>query len=611
VSKRWRWLLAFFVLLIIVAATAIGALIFAPQTVRELLTKIGGSANLLAKVLPPTLPAAGKIDKAYWLSQNWSARDRHWFHHMSQGTATFPVAYEWFLALERPELSLFGHPGLIRDDDYLRRFGFIPSPNADALKRGAGEFGYRGEGPASAAETSARDREAAYPDNADGLPVGFAKLKRGADPTSGEEYPDQLGFTCAACHTGHIEYKNVSIRFDGGGAMINLGELEKAVALAIGYTLKIPLRFDRFADRVAKSDSRWSDKAQLREEMESILDKLETQLKWETEILQRTNAGHLDEGFGRLDALNRIGNQVFFEDMLPAEGRPRAQTTPAQSKKEARPKLPEHVAANFARRDAPVSFPPLWDIPWFLWAQYDASISAELVRNAGEALGVNAKLNMTVPPNEKQPLFRSSVDMRNIDWAEKMLRGSDPFAVDKPDSRPAFKGLVSPKWSEVADIFKGDPDWQIDPVKVSNGRRLYRELCVECHRGPVNDPEFDEEWPDYSFWRAESPDRQEKLDHDRRPPVLQCCAKTGLPHGNGPPASPRADRAPGQAAGTARDQPGQRSQCARRMRPAEGRRAERFICAGADGGGRQDDRAMVQGQSHIGRSREGNARAAA
>jgi hypothetical protein len=100
--------------------------------------------------------------------------------------------------------------------------------------------------------------------------------------------------------------------------------------------------------------------------------------------------------------------------------------------------------------------------------------------------------------------------MRNIDWAEKMLRGSDPFAVDKPDSRPAFKGLVSPKWSEVADIFKGDPDWQIDPAKASNGRRLYRELCVECHRGPVNDPEFDKEWPDYSFWRTESPDRQEK-----------------------------------------------------------------------------------------------------
>jgi hypothetical protein len=66
----------------------------------------------------------------------------------------------------------------------------------------------------------------------------------------------------------------------------------------------------------------------------------------------------IEEGFGRLDALNRIGNQVFFTDMIPA----------------ATKTLPEQLAGNFARLDAPVSFPPIWDVPWFLWAQYDASI---------------------------------------------------------------------------------------------------------------------------------------------------------------------------------------------------------------------------------------------
>jgi hypothetical protein len=77
------------------------------------------------------------------------------------------------------------------------------------------------------------------------------KLNGGADPATGESYPAQLGFTCAACHTGHIEYKNISIRFDGGPAMIDLGNLESAVGLAIFYTMKVPFRFDRFADRVA------------------------------------------------------------------------------------------------------------------------------------------------------------------------------------------------------------------------------------------------------------------------------------------------------------------------------------------------------------------------
>jgi hypothetical protein len=47
-------------------------------------------------------------------------------------------------------------------------------------------------------------------------------------------------------------------------------------------------------------------------------------------------------------------------------------------------------------------------------------------------------------------------------------------------------------------------------VKVGNGRRLYAEICVECHRGPVRDPEFDKQWPDLSFWRSDNPDRADK-----------------------------------------------------------------------------------------------------
>ena len=45
-------------------------------------------------------------EAAYWLEQNWSLEDRHWFHHASQGTATFPVPYSWFMALEQPRLHL-------------------------------------------------------------------------------------------------------------------------------------------------------------------------------------------------------------------------------------------------------------------------------------------------------------------------------------------------------------------------------------------------------------------------------------------------------------------------------------------------------------------------
>ena len=93
----------------------------------------------------PSLPKNPPITEARWLDQNWSDDERFWFHHASQGTSTLPVPYDWFVALEQPNLSLFGDPGLLKDSDYLRRFGFIPSPRSlDADKATLREYGYGG-----------------------------------------------------------------------------------------------------------------------------------------------------------------------------------------------------------------------------------------------------------------------------------------------------------------------------------------------------------------------------------------------------------------------------------------------------------------------------------
>src|SRR3954447_9564956 len=82
----------------------------------------------IGQLVPPSLPAREPLKAAYWLDQNWSTEDRFWFHHASQGTATFPVPYSWYIALEQPGLRLFSRPGLLSDSAYLERFGFIPSP---------------------------------------------------------------------------------------------------------------------------------------------------------------------------------------------------------------------------------------------------------------------------------------------------------------------------------------------------------------------------------------------------------------------------------------------------------------------------------------------------
>ena len=56
--------------------------------------------------LTVSLPEYSPIQKSVWLDQNWSAKDRDWYHHANQGTLTFGIPYEWFVALEQPALSV-------------------------------------------------------------------------------------------------------------------------------------------------------------------------------------------------------------------------------------------------------------------------------------------------------------------------------------------------------------------------------------------------------------------------------------------------------------------------------------------------------------------------
>ncbi|MGA7073500.1 di-heme-cytochrome C peroxidase [Bradyrhizobium sp.] len=447
-----------------------------PDQLRWLLTKLPGQAELLAELLPPPLPDMPAIKSAHWLDQNWSTEDRHWFHHASQGTKTFPVPYAWFVALEQPRIHLFSRPGLLSDTDYLERFGFIPdaktihTDKATLLNHG---YADSADAPASTPSLSSQ-----WPaENPDGLPVGFARMAGATNPATGVAQPDLIGLTCAACHTGSIHYKGTSIRYDGGPAMVNLLSLEKATGLSIIYTLSplLPLRFDRFAKRVLGPNASKADRAALKKGLLDAKVVVEAQATALENLYDRVHQQDTVEGYGRLDALNRIGNQVFATD-------------PALS----------GVAGfedNLHVRDAPVSFPPIWTVSWFYWAQYDASIQQPLIRNAGEALGVSALLNIS-PDYDPETLFRSSVDVENLAAIETLLKGPNPFE----QTPKGFAGLRSPKWP--SQMFPDDDAWQIKPARVESGRKIYAEICVECHLGPVNDPVFDKEYPDKSFWSS-------------------------------------------------------------------------------------------------------------
>jgi mono/diheme cytochrome c family protein len=493
--RRWPRILLW--LVAIVAAVITLTIILAPETARAVLRTMG-PLRIVATVIPPTLPANTEIKNAYWLPQNWHARDRYWFHHITQGTATHPMPYDWFIALEQPGVpwTVFGPKDKFSDAKYLSRFGFIPSPPAYENKPDFGrDHGFRPDPKASESDIIGRIPAQDYPSNPDGLPVGFARLK--ADPATGMPRTDRIGLTCAACHTGHLEYKNVSLRFDGGAAAINLQEYEKAIALSLFYTKYLPFRFGRFADNVLGKDRQPAATEQLKQQLSTIVDTILTHRKWTVDILESNAQKDTDEGFARLDALNRIGNQVFFEAMLPLQ---------AATPNAAKPGLPPELIQNFASVDAPVSFPPIWYVPWFRWAQYDASVHNELVRNAGEALGVKAIVDLTakpaiaVAPGRKSEPFRSSVQMSNIFWIEELLRGGNPFEPAPGQTKPGFRGLQAPHWKDAAAQFPGDSRWAIDPDLVMKGRKLYREHCVECHHGPARD----DAWEGDSIWTVEA-----------------------------------------------------------------------------------------------------------
>jgi len=364
------------------------------------------------------LPDYPQAKTTVWLDQKVSKERLGWFYHADQGTRTFGIPYEWFVALEQPTSSplIWRAVGSLSDPAYLNRYGFI----VDTIAPGTPP-----------------------------LPIGFAHggpmLSDSLEPWLNPQTKKQMtgiGLTCAACHTGSFTYNNTTVVIDGGPALTDLAKFKQGIGASLLLTKLLPGRFDRFADRVLGADAGADARAALRAQLDQALDGYKTTAELEASV------GGTYEGFGRLDALNRIGNQVFSTDL----------------------KNPK----NYAAHSAPVHYPRIWDAPWFTWVQYNGSIMQPMVRNAGEALGVSAELNLT---DEKKGMFTSSVQVKTLFEMEQMLAGSQPSA-ENPST-----GLASPKWPK--DILP-----PIDQKLAAAGADLYAQHCQGCHLPPPGTKEF-------------------------------------------------------------------------------------------------------------------------
>jgi uncharacterized protein (DUF2235 family) len=342
------------------------------------------------------VPKIERPSAVVWLAQNWTEEQRHRYYHMAQGTDLLP--YAWFLALEQPRFTIQGAPPF-KDDSYLQGFGFIP--------------------------------DSAYEQNPDALPVGFARDDRFVDPYTGQKNV-VLGITCAGCHTGELFSGDKAIRVDAGPSLIDLQKFTEALGLAVTWTYYDPLRFRRFAHRVLGPNPAHADQVLLRRALKYYLDTSFTELKANLHLFPTP------EGYGRTDALARIGNFVFGTEL--------------NNKK------------NLVIGDGPVNFPPIWDASWMDWVQYNGSIQQPMGRNVGEALGVRSRINLLGYPGAQ---LQNTIHVENLHEIELLLGGDAPG-----------KGVWSPKWPE--NILG-----KIDVGKAAKGEKLYNELCLHCHQPPM------------------------------------------------------------------------------------------------------------------------------
>jgi mono/diheme cytochrome c family protein len=341
------------------------------------------AATLLTTAFTSAVGAENAPIKSVVIDQGVDQATLQRYNHTDQGTRLIPAA--WLATLDTPD----GSRKFMNADD-LRRLGFI----LDDVKDESNPFGW---------------------------PVGLTV----SDPkTSGGV--SIAGVTCAACHTGQLEYKGTAIRINGGQAMLDSNGFFGGMFAAL-------LATDKDASRRAKFFADAINAGYPAAKMEADFRAYVAEIR----SISPAPGPTTPSSFGRSDAVQGIANRVFGTDLK--------------------------VPANLKVRNAPVSFPYVWDIWRLSWLQYNGFQPGEFsqARNIGEVLGVFAKLNLVDPKSgalNPEPLrWQSSVQLHNLLWMEKTLRG-----------------LRAPTFP--TDVFG-----PIDQAKAERGKELFKTHCVGCH----------------------------------------------------------------------------------------------------------------------------------
>lgn len=402
-----------------------------------------------------------------YLDQGWDEADSLWFYNTTQGSALLP--YDFFIALEQA-----GSETLFRDNLNIDKYRYLPQKPTFF--------------------------------NPDGLPVGFVK-----DAYQGKNY---LGYTCAACHTGQINFKTnktdklTAIRIDGGPAMADMVGFLTALQESMEATITNKEKNSRFMKRVIKNGSDYATFSEVSNSLQKWTKKIE--------LYNDVNHSDVEYGYARLDAFGRIYNRVL-EHVLNVEQVKQVLLRITQddgqtllkpgdvkrvlqginktvigdegfiliaerlkSTETGYPGLDEDGMkqvreAFFNTPSAPVSYPFLWDIAQSDYVQWNGLAAnagvGPLGRNAGEVIGVFGKLDWTAKRggfNLGAFLSGQSSDSPHIDFKSSIN------LVNLQRLESHLKSLKSPKWPE--NILG-----KIDYDMASRGELIYDRYCESCH----------------------------------------------------------------------------------------------------------------------------------
>ena len=264
--------------------------------------------------------------------------------------------------------------------------------------------------------------------NPDGLPVGFAKRELALDQgIYGCWKGNWVGFACAACHSGQVNYRGYQIRIEGGAAHHDIEAFQARFGEAINALAASETKFARFARRVLGRGVGGTPEA-----LAGAFRCYAENARKNRSFFEAAQAGAAElptaSGFGRLDAHER-GVNLFLA-------------------------LPLREARNYVPETAPVSFPAIWDTPYFDWVLYNAAIRQPLARNVIEALGVQAPIDHATIFTDR---LVYSVNVDNIAAGQR-----------------AVMDLMSPPWPE--GILG-----PIDKELAARGGQVYRNQCAGCH----------------------------------------------------------------------------------------------------------------------------------